>query len=369
MKQSWWQLLCIQAGGTICLPVILVGQLVAQKFGWVAALLSIGLGNLFLLMLGYFLASLSIERRLSTVEHAALYFGRRGRWFFASLMMLSMLGWFGIQLNIMSESASQILACLGMKVSLLSLNAGMGLIISFIMCFGMKALKNLSYLSAPLLGITLLYTAFSTEGSIVNDSYAISWLPGVSLVIAANIGAVIDLPTFFRHAKSEKEAKLCILILYGAVVPFVELIGVYGGSTILEYGSLWTCCLVLLSGWQTNNANLYSAIASSYSLPGNFSAWTRPFILGGAGTVIACFNPLGNIEYVLDFLGITIGSMGAVILANYFIKTTPGVCFIGWCSGVIVGICGCIGAPAIDAFLTALLVQIILRRRYETVEY
>ena len=77
-KQSWWQLLSIQAGGTICLPVIMVGQLVCQKFGWLAALLVVGLGNAFLLIIGYLLASLSTYRPQSTVQHAANYFGNQG---------------------------------------------------------------------------------------------------------------------------------------------------------------------------------------------------------------------------------------------------------------------------------------------------
>ncbi len=333
-KQSWWQLLSIQTGGTICLPVIMVGSLVCQKFGWVAALLSVGIGNLFLLILGYLLASMSTYRPQSTVEHATTYFGKIGKWLFGFVMIFSMLGWFGIQLNVMTLSAAQLFSGLGHSIPFLTLNIGMGLIISCIMCFGMRAMKNLSYICAPLLGLTLLYAAFSAGGVIPSmTSLPISWISGLSLIIGANIAAVIDLPTFFRHAKSNKDAKFCILLLYGIVVPLIEITGVYltsvtGGNSILSilqigHGSLWimwTCCFVLLSGWQTNNANLYSSIASSGSLPGKFPTWARAAILGGIGTLIACFNPLGNIEYVLDLLGITIGGMGAVILANYLIE-------------------------------------------------
>src|SRR5581483_31824 len=391
-KQSWWQLLSIQTGGTICLPVIMIGSLVCQKFGWVAALLSVGTGNLFLLVLCYLLASLSTYRPQSTVEHATTYFGKTGKWLFGFVMILSMLGWFGIQLNVMSLSAAQLFSGLGFSIPFLPINIGMGLIISLIMCFGMKAMKNLSYISAPLLGITLLYAAFSAGGVIPPiTSLPISWVSGLSLVIGANIAAVIDLPTFFRHAKSKKDAKLCILLLYGIVVPLIETIGVYlfsiiGGNSILDtlqigHGALWamwTCCFVLISGWQTNNANLYSSIASSFSFSATFPIWIRAIALGGIGTLIACFNPLGNIESVLDFLGITIGGMGAVILANYLMERTttnytpiPQLSLVSWSIGVVISISSSVlqwwttGIPAMDAFLTSFLTQITLNLIYQ----
>jgi cytosine permease len=394
-KQSWWQLLSIQAGGTICLPVILVGGLVCQKFGWLAALLSVGFGNLFLLIIGYLLASLSTYRPQSTVEHAVSYFGNRGRLLFASLMIFSMLGWFGIQLNVMSLSCGQLFNMLGIAIPYLFLNIGIGIIISCVMCLGMKAMKGLSYISAPLLGLTLLYAIFSSGGVIpLATPLTISWLGGLSLIIGANIAAVIDLPTFFRHAKSSRDAKTCILLLYGLVVPFIEIVGIYlsavtGGSSILDvlqtgHGPLWAMwisCFVLLSGWATNNANLYSSVTSSYSLTERCTPKIRTLTLGIIGTVIACLNPLGNIESVLDLLGVTVGGMGAVILANYLLerrslRTYTGVSLLSWGVGVAVGIFSSLlnwlttGIPAFDAFIASFLIQIIYQRRkmYETID-
>lgn len=400
-KQSWWQLLSIQAGGTICLPVIMVGGLVCQKFGWLSALLSVGFGNLFLLIIGYLLASLSTYRPQSTVEHAVSYFGNRGRLLLASLMMFSMLGWFGIQINVMSLSCAQFFNMLGIAIPDLFLNIGIGIIISCVMCLGMKAMKGLSYVSAPLLGLTLLYATFSSGGVIpLAAPLAISWLGGLSLIIGANIAAVIDLPTFFRHAKSSRDAKTCILLLYGLVVPFIEIVGIYlsavtGGSSILDvlqtgHGPLWAMwisCFVLLSGWATNNANLYSSVTSSYSLTERCTPMIRTLILGVIGTVIACLNPLGNIENVLDLLGVTVGGMGAVILANYLLerrsltyKTLPGISLLSWGLGVTVGIFSSLlnwlttGIPAFDAFIASFLTQItfnlIYQRRkiYETID-
>lgn len=394
-KQSWWQLLSIQAGGATCLPVIMVGQLVCQKFGWLAALLGVGLGNAFLLVIGYLLASLSTYRPQSTVQHTIHYFGNQGRFLFASLMLFSMLGWFGIQLNVMSLSSEQLLNRLEVSPPPLFLNIGIGILLGSVMCLGMKAMKWLSYFSAPLLGITLLYALFSTRGPVPTaDPLTTSWLGGLSLVIGANIAAVIDLPTFFRHAQSGKDARICIFLLYGLVVPFIEVVGIYlcaitGGNSILEvlqagHGTLWAMwisCFVLLSGWATNNANLYSAMTSSYSLPGQFTPTMRTLTLAAIGIVIACFNPLGNIEDVLDLLGVTIGSMGAVVLASYLLErsnlkyiNTPWISILSWSIGITIGMSSSFfhwfttGVPTFDAFLVSLLTQLILNTVYQRTE-
>jgi len=386
--------LSIQAGGAICLPVIMVGQLICQKYGWFAALLAVGLGNAFLLLIGYWLASLSTYRPQSTVQHAVSYFGNQGRLLFASLMMLSMLGWFGIQLNVMSVSCQQLFNMFGIAVPSLFLHIGIGAALGGIMCLGMQAMKWLSYFCAPILGITLLYAIFSTQGSSPSLAAPLttSWLGGLSVIVGVNIAAVIDLPTFFRHAKSGSDARICIVLLYGLVVPFIEIVGIYlstDADSIVEvlqagHGTLWMMwinCFVLLSGWVTNNANLYSALISSYSLPGQFTPITRTLVLGALGTGIACFNPLGNIEHVLDVLGITIGGMGAVILANYLLERSsltyrcvPWISILSWSIGIVIGLSSTLchvwatAVPAFDAFIASFIIQIILNSAYQRKE-
>jgi cytosine permease len=384
-KQSWWELLLIQTGGAICLPVIMVGGLIYQRFGWTHALLSIAIGNLFLLILGYLLASLSAYRPQSTVGHATNYFGKAGKWLFGFIMILSMLGWFAIQLNVMAISLAQFFSKSFLSPSFFSFNIAIGLIISCTMCFGMKAMKTLSYISAPLLGLFLLYAVFSADKVPFSITFLpTSWISGLSLVIGVNIAAVIDLPTFFRHAKSSKSAKLCTLVLYAIVIPLIEIGGVYlfsmigGNFDALLIGNGSLCCFILLSGWQTSNANLYSATTSLRFLQRNAPTWASAMILGAIGTLIACYNPLGNIEYVLNLLGITTGSMGAVIAINYLLERVatnyrkiPLLSLVSWFIGVVISLSSLLfpgwkgGALAINAFLGSSIAQVILHLIYQ----
>ncbi len=395
-KQSWFQLLSIQAGGALCLPVILIGQIICQKYGWLAATLIVGLGNLFLLLTGLAFAILSMHHPQSTVQHAIHYFGNRGRLGFASLMMICMIGWFAVQLNVMSLSLGQLFGMVGLSINPHFLNIGLGLLLSGVMCFGMQAMKCLSNLSAPLLGLTLLYAFLFTNGTVPTAlPLTISWLGGLSLIIGGGIASVIDLPTFFQHARSKKDACIAVVLLYGLIVPFIEGVGLYlsaitSGESILQvlqmgHGlawTLWISCFILLCGWTTNNANLYSATASSYSLPGQFDFKSRTLGLGLVGTTVACFNPLANLEVILDVFGITIGSMGAVILVNYLLetmkqKTSTNASFTSWILGVGSGLASLFlpffltGVATFDAFLVTACAQAgitIINQRKKTYE-
>jgi hypothetical protein len=285
----------------------------------------------------------------------------------------------------------------GISVTPLILNGGLGVSLSAVMCLGMKAMKGLSNLSAPLLGFTLLCALFFAKGTVPAPlPLTISWIGGLSLIIGGGIASVIDLPTFFQHARSKKDACIAVVLLYGVIVPFIEGVGLYlsavtGGESILQVFQsghgvvwmIWMSCFILLCGWTTNSANLYSATASSHSLLGQGGFKARIFGLGVVGTAIACFNPLGNLAAILTVFGITIGSMGAVILVNYLLeirryKLVKSASFVSWFLGVGSGLASLLlhfsftGVAALDAFLITACAQIGItminqrKKSYET---
>ena len=81
------------------------------------------------------------------------------------------------------------------------------------------------------------------------------------MVIASVLAGVIDLPTYFRHAKSRKDALISVRLIYGMAVPAMELAGVYfsttgGGDSVIEMlkgahpvWNLWIGVFIVLAGW------------------------------------------------------------------------------------------------------------------------
>lgn len=99
--QNWRQLSIIQIGGAICLPVMMVGQILAQMYGLTSALLVILIGNLLLFAMASVTSFAGAKEKKSTAEFAIDLFGHRGKGFFSGAMVISVVGWFAIQLQLM----------------------------------------------------------------------------------------------------------------------------------------------------------------------------------------------------------------------------------------------------------------------------
>ncbi|MBX7066768.1 MAG: hypothetical protein K1X28_06015 [Parachlamydiales bacterium] len=380
-QQSWLQLLSIQTPAAVCLPNIIAGQILCEKYGWLGSSLAIILGNLFLIFIGILFSLISTRLRQTTPQHAAYYFGNRGNTSFALLMITAMLLWFGIQLDTMNLSLQELTHT---SLSPLFLNLSMSLLITLATLKGIKALKWLSNLIAPLLFLTLLIALFWSHPGQVPPSppLSFSWLKGASLIVGCNIAGAIDIPTFFRHAKTEKDGKICIIFLFGLLVPLIQCAGVYLSTlcpnhTILQIlqpglGPIWMgwiCSFVILSGLCINNLNLYSAIASSYSLPIRLHFGQRAFLFGLIGAAIGLCSPLKNIVFFLDLIAILIGGMGAVILSNFLFDRRNGqfpFSLVSWSLGCIAGILSTLfpslltGVPVFETFLIALISQLAI---------
>ncbi len=394
--QNWKQLSSIQIGGAVCLPVIVIGQTLSQTYGFLSAVLAIVLGNALLTLIALVMASMSFQEKKTTIENASLYFGKKGGVLFAWAMLFSLLGWFGIQLNLMSQALLDLLSIPSDSSALIAANAGLGLVMTCTGMYGLRALNLLSDFSMPILGITLLYALCMPGKESHEFSFIFTW-GGLSLVMATAMAAVIDLPTFFRHARSKKDAFISIFLTFGVVIPLVELIGVYlaatrGGESVMEilkgnniFWNAWVALFIILAGWTTNNTNLYSGAVSLKFIFPNISNAFCTWIVGLAGTFLACFNLLDHLEVLLGLLGVGIGSMGAVIIAAYLAAQCQGGQIKGsqrgnlwaWSLGAVLGIVSMCGGYSItsiailDAFLAAsfgtILFLIIKQRNfYET---
>jgi cytosine permease len=374
-RQNWMQLSAVQAGGAICLPVFVVGHALAQQEGIPSALFAIGLGNAFLLVLALIGASYSSEKRLSTVECAVECFGSIGKGFFSAAMVVSMVGWFAIQLHLMALSLDELTPfsvgiwgslCLGAVMTLLGMR-------------GLQGLKRLATISMPLLLLTIGFGLTDTSISDLKsiDDFHLS-TTGVSLVLACSIAAVIDLPTFFRVSLSRKDAVIAVCVLFGLVIPFVEGVGVIlfasqGNASFLDllmhahasYGwKLWVLGFVLLAGWTTNSANLYSATVSLGPALSNVSFANRALMLGSAGTLLSCLPLMEGLEGILQPVGVVLASMGAVLTVSFLFeaKAPPQFAFLAWGVGAATGGVSVFGysltgIAVLDAFAASLIMM------------
>ena len=372
-KQSWLQLTAVQAGGVICLPIFLIGHALATNYGIASAIIAIILGNLLLLVMGSVAAwSVSYSRK-STAEISVDLFGVAGRYLFATAMVVSMMGWFAIQLNLMTLGIQEVFP----KVPAGLCNVSLGVAVTYAGIKGMRGLEKIVNWSMPLLLITIFYALFLGEPATVQavDGEVVTF-QGISLVLAAAIAAVVDLPTFFRLSRSQKDGLAASLLLFGLIIPLLEGVGVYLFANKAEDNFVrvlaspaspmlwkaWVFAFIVFAGWTTNQANLYSASVSMGTIVPEMRNQTRVLLLGAFGSLISCLNLLDHLVGVLDLIGILLGSMGAVMVVHCLLngKTEKRFNFAAWLIGLLAGASSqqgydLMGIPVVDAFVFGLI--------------
>lgn len=378
---NWKQLTSIEVGGAICLPVIMVGHQLCITYGLPSALIGILFGNLILFIMAALTVFMSVHHRSSTPENAKYYFGEQGVKFFAFLLMTAKTSWFAIQLNMMTLSIQEIFH-FSVEFPLTIL---LGVCILAAAWKGLKALSLISSLSLPILIGTMGIALFIAEKQ--GDALEIEKLSmgAISVAIGAAITAVIDMPTYFRHVRSTKEGLIAVSILFLIAIPLIEMVGVYlayqnSAATVtatlmradLFLWNLWIMLFILIAGWTTNNTNLYSASVCLQALCKNLSEKARLLTIALLGTFLALGHVLDHLTLFLQMLGIFVGSMGAVILANYLMNGRLQIVmsFLSWVFGVLAGLLNLFhifsltSISILDAFLISSTIY-VLGRGYE----
>ncbi len=395
VRQNWFELMSIQTGCVICVPMIMIGYSLGVNYGLFQALQAIFMGNLVLLPFGLTAVFMSIQFRESTSEIAARFLGSTGAKFLACTMMQALVGWFALQLVMVVQSVQELFLCLGYPLicSTTFLLVMCGAFMIFSTLGGITALNTLADISLPILCFTLGYAVYSlihnTSVTLPLSSVTNTGFAGVSLVVASAIAAMVDAPTFYRFSRTKTDGFISMILICLLVNPAVLSVGAflasYGapeslGQALSAGGSvIWKAFVALfliVAGWTTNNGNLYSAVVNSAPIfP--VSERLRTCILGGSGLFLACLGIMDYFVTALEVMGMVVIVMG-VAMSMLFIATggrTPGTflqkgALVSIVCGIVIGGLNFMGTtiatglPVVDAALTtALLLATMISAR------
>lgn len=373
-QQTWLQLASIQIAGAICLPIIMIGQQIGKTYDFTSAVISIMLGNFFLFTLATSTVLMAYRYKDYTIANAMRYFGKYGTMILGFNMLISLTGWFAIQLNVISLSIEKSIALLlDFQIPVIALNIIIGSLITIASLYGIKSIEKLATISLPFFIGTMAVSLYQAiHAPAISQATTINSYQGISLVIACGMMAVIDLPTYYRFARSNKDSVMSVALLFIVAIPVLEIIGAYmalhsSGSNILDTltsnqnvaWQLWVFLFLILAGWTTNNMNLYSATTAFDYIAPRLGYVKQTLLLGIIGIAISCFDILSNLEQILSGIGILISSMGGVIISNYAIKqwvknNTTQIFFIkniiAWCFGSSIGFVAFFGFFSITNF-------------------
>lgn len=357
-------------------------------------------GGIFLTMIAAPMAVMGSQTRLSSYMLARSAFGTDASKLLNLAFALSLLGWFGVNIELFGEAMQRLSISLGFPdVPLFALEALGGVIMTVLTFLGLRTINWLTVFVTPLLAlVTVMMLLAVLEAGSVQSIISSGLSEGLSFgdVMSATVGTVavgaVILPDTCRFVRSRwgsvGVAIATYLLSSSAVVLVAGLAGIATGETdllplMLAFGlGLGAFAIVFGGSTALNALNLYSASLSIGTvLPEARRGWV--VAIGGiGGTVFAFFNILDNFIPFLIYLTVIFIPVGAVILADYFIIDRAPYAFenqsalpairwpslVSWGAGSGVafasmeGVITLSGTIAIDAIVVSFALHIILTK-------
>ncbi len=366
----WPRIAAVAAMVGFSLPTFLTGLEVSIALAPWEALGALVLGSLIIFAIGGVIGMIGARTRMSSYLLIRLAFGDAGAGLVNIAFAISLLGWFGLNINLFTQAMERLaLALFDVQLPEIAMAGLAGLCMTLTTLVGFRAINWLSTLMVPVLGFVTLWLITSALGeksfgtimagsppSVAADQ-ALTIGSGVSAIVGAIIVGAIILPDITRFAKSTKAAVGTAFIAYvpiqiivmgaaglaGSLAPTAEFLDI-----LIDLGlGLGAVIIVIASSWALNSLNLYSTVLS---VKATFPSLNRTMLtvgLGALGVIFALLNILDSFVTFLIYLSAIFVPVAGVLVADYLavrpehytlsnLSTGPAIntkAFIAWLIG------------------------------------
>jgi len=336
---AWPRVAAIAAMVGFSLPTFITGLEVSEGLSPINAVWALIWGSVIVLIIGAIMGSIGAKGRMSSYLLVRIAFGDKGASLVNIAFAISLLGWFGVNINLFADAVSRLaLELWGLQIPTLVLAIFASICMTLTTIVGFKAINILATLLVPVLAFVTFLLAKSalstqsfTEIIAVEREASITTGEGISAIVGAIIiGAIIlpDITRFVRHwSGAIYTAVIAYLVVQLAVMGAAALAGSVSGKTdildiMLDLNlGIGAFLIVIGSSWVLNSLNLYSAILGTKATFPNLNSTWLAIGLGAAGVIAALMNLLDNFIPFLIFLSdIFIPVAGVIIIDALFIR-------------------------------------------------
>lgn len=330
---SGFRICLIISAVSFALPNLVAGLELGSRLGVGTSLAAFLTGGLVLALISFVTGLVGTLNRLSSYMIIQFVFGRQGAKLVNLMFAVAMLGWFGINIDLLSQALISIFEAGEKSVWLFEVTGGA--IITITTLFGVRLINGLSTLFVPVLVAVCLYLLSQVLGA-GNDPVVpstaqepLTYGEAVSAVVGGLIVGSVLLPDFTRFIRKPSHMWLVAAVPFLIVEPFVLTIAAISGEVtgesdaltmMLAMGLGWGAfLLVIMSSWILNSMNLYSCSLSVASVFPRGTEWKQVVILGIAGTLAASFNLLDYLVTFLFYLAITFAPVAGIYVVDFFL--------------------------------------------------
>jgi cytosine permease len=359
-RKSFWNILVVMVSLSFFSASMWSGGTLGQGLSFWNFILIVLCGNLILGLYTGALAYISAKTGLSTHLLARYAFGEKGSYLTSFLLAATQVAWFGVGLAMFAVPVSM---ATGINVYILIGVFGIAMTISSI--FGLKALAILGFISVPTITIFGSYSMTNAIDSMGGMEALMAYEPSqamsISLALTICVGSFISAgtltPDFTRFAKSPKSAVSSAVIAFFIGNSLMFLFGAIGAmafgvadvsEVMMLQGLMIPAIIVLgLNIWTTNDSALYASglgFANIFKLPKK-----QIVVVNGILGTLSAMWLYNNFVDFLTLLGSALPSIGAIILADYFIvrkkqyqafsttkfKAVNPIALFAWLCGII----------------------------------
>ncbi len=347
-------------------------------------------GNLILGIYGALLGYAAAKTNLSTHILARYAFGRFGSKLPSTMLAITQIGWFGVGVAMFAYPINKF-----MGIPNLPLIIGGGILMTYTVVIGFKAIEWLSVIAVPailLLGCLSVSTAISdTEGGInallaFSPTEHLTFAVGIALAVGSFISGATLTPDFVRYAKTRKVGVWATIIGFTFGNSLMFIFGAVGAAAtglsdiaevLAQQGLLGAgIALLVLNIWTTNDNALYASGLGLANITG-LKRVHLVIVAGALGTILSDFL-YNNFVSWLVFLSVSLPPIGGVIIADFYLrckthyaqpdqhqfKDINWAAMIAWAAAIAVSFAspdnGLFSVAPLNAIVTAMIAYIVL---------
>jgi cytosine permease len=326
----------INGGLAFAVPGLITGLEIGNALGLKNAIYAFILGGLILSVLGVATGLVGMHNRLASCMTMKFVFGKYGANFISIIFIFSLLGWYGVNIDLFSSVTRQLSHQLfNYSPSIFWLEIIIGVVITLTTIWGFKLIERISNWFVPLLFLVVVYMLFQSIGyeqvpkQEVITVYELGFGEAVSVVVGSFIVSVVLMPDFTRFAKTKSDTVVASFLPFFVLSTFVYIVSAIAGLAVKDDDILvvmltlglggFAFFLLIVSSWVTNVVNLYSAALGLNSINPKFAEWKVIVLMGGVGTIVASFNLLESFTEFLFGLSIIFTPVAAIYVIDFFL--------------------------------------------------
>ncbi|MBC6402927.1 MAG: cytosine permease [Hyphomonadaceae bacterium] len=330
LTYSGFHIALIIVGGTIAIPVFIMGAQLSASIGFSQALPAFVLGCLILGVLGALTSYIGATSRYSAYMLTQFAFGRDGARIANLIVAISLIGWYGINANVFAIATGSLIEELyGVSPPIWIFVILGSVLMVGVTLSGFKGIDKLALILVPFLILFMSYAAVISVGDLKGASpqnSVITFRDAVSAVIGSYIVGVVIQPDYSRFARNLKHAMWAVFAALGVCFPVVIILAAIPAAATGEQDIIAVMAalgigvpaflLLLLGTWSSNVLSLYS---SGLSIATILTRQTLARIVFGVGVLGTAVGLLTVQAYFVDFLillGVAIPPIAAIYVVD-----------------------------------------------------